>query len=201
MKKHLFLTILAATTAAFVTTGCGKNEVAETIVPEAESYMEFSPVVGKQTRATEISSADLKKNGTVLNLYGYKVNGTFSGRTDIAPFFDGTPEPLKYDGGWATSKKYEWSGLGENGKLNIFTFFSPKNVLTGITAPTQSKAASFSYTIPTTIADQEDLLVAANLDMTKSSTKGLINISFKHALSQLYFKAKLTAEGHKAVIK
>lgn len=197
MKTNLFPIAIAALA---VITGCAKNDVYDSTVTGELDKMEFTPVVGKQTRANEIISADLQKNGTVLNLYGYKTAAKFDSRASLTPFFDNTPEALTFSGYWSTAKDYAWTDLA-TGYLSIFTYFSPKNVLTGITAPTSSVPAKFTYTIPNTIADQEDLLVATQLDMTKANTGGLIAINFKHALSQLYFKAKLIGTGYKAVIR
>lgn len=199
MKKNLLFAVIAGIA---VMTGCSKNEVLDNTSAGVQDKIEFTPIVGKQTRASEILSADLQKNGTVLSLYGYNTSTVFASRNTgtFAKFFDLAPEPLKFNGYWSTAKDYEWTALNA-GYLSIFTYYSPKNVLTGITAPSQSAAAKFTYTVPNVITDQEDLLVAAHLDMNKVNTGGIIAINFKHALSQLYFRAKLTGTGYKAVIK
>lgn len=198
MRKNLLFAVIAG---LFVITGCSENK--ET--PDGEqNKMEFTPVVGKQTRAGEITSGSLQVNGTELNLYSYQTANDFSLRNSgiFAKFFDQQPEKLTYNGFWSTAKDYEWTDLTkDNLKLSIFTYYSPTGVLSGITEPTTTAAANFEYTVPNTVDAQEDLLVAANVDMTKANTNGIIAINFKHALSQVYFRAKLSGTGYKAVIK
>lgn len=201
MKKNFLFAIIAGLA---VMTGCSKNEVIEDTAPTGQDKMEFAPVVGKQTRAGEITSSSLQVNGTELSLYNYKTANDFGSRNNgvFAKFFDAQPEKLTYNGSWNTAKDYEWTELiNNNFKLSIFTYYSPSRVLTGITEPTSTAAANFEYTVPNTVDTQEDLLVAARLNMTKVNTKGIIAIDFKHALSQLYFRAKLSGTGYKAVIK
>lgn len=199
MKKNLLFAVLAGVA---IMTGCSKNNMSDDSPSKGQDKIEFTPVVGKQTRAVEIASVDLQKNGTILNLNGYKTSQLFALRNTgtFAPFFQQTPEKLTFNGYWSTPVDYEWTSLN-GGYLSIFTYFSPKDVLTGITAPTATAAAKFPYTVPNTIANQEDLLVAAHLDMNKTNTNGVIAINFKHALSQLYFRAKLTTTGYKALVR
>ena len=77
-----------------------------------------------------------------------------------------------------------------------FVAFTPNNysAISANAASCASGVAAIASTvsIPTTVANQKDLMYAAKHEATKNTDSGNVPLLFKHALSQIVFKGKLS---------
>ncbi len=80
------------------------------------------------------------------------------------------------NGAWTPSTNRYWP-------VEAVNFFATVGV-----TPTVGEKATFDYTVKGNVAEQEDILYAANLGATKDG--GAVEMNFRHALSQVVFKAK-----------
>lgn len=175
MKK-----ILLAVTAALAITGCSQNEEFDNVAQNAE--ISFNTNVSKSTRAILTENQNFEK----FIAYGYAHVG------DADKVFDGTITSVVMTGAtyekngsaWATTGSYYWP---TSGKVSFFGY-------AGVTAATYDKQdgafPTLTYTTLEGIDKLEDLVVAQTANQSKPSNNAAINLNFKHALTQVYFKLK-----------
>lgn len=173
MKK-----ILLAVTAALAITGCSQNEEFDNAAQNAE--ISFNTNVSKSTRAILTENKDFNK----FIAYGYAHGADKN--------FDGTTTSIVMDGAtyenngsaWSTTGTYYWP---TSGKVSFFGY-------AGVTTATYDKQdAAFptlTYTTLEGIDKLEDLVVAQTANQSKPANNAAINLNFKHALTQVYFKLK-----------
>ena len=208
MKKFFFLAAAAIVALA----ACTKTEADKTAY-EQSRVINFNTVTGKATKAPITGTAYLStySNFGVFAWYLAEGNWNTAAANSSAVAYMGTGSPLgtpvevAFDDDldiWAPTSTYYWPLEG----TLTFIAYSPYNAGTA----TFSNAGVFKltgFTVNTTVANQVDLLysaIAANknqnesyyVDSTNSQNsetaegdKG-VNIQFKHALSQIVFKAK-----------
>ena len=166
MKKYLFLAAVALTMAA-----CSNDETESVNTGHAISFR--TPAV---TRATEM---------TTDKLTGIKVTAlNESGES----YFSGI-EFTKVSGGTTFNSvtPYYWP----DGTLNFYAWW-PTDLTPNITGDTKS----VTFTPNTTIAEQQDFIVAtATGNKSDNETNG-VALTFKHALSQIAVKAKNTNDNY-----
>ncbi|MGL4292103.1 MAG: fimbrillin family protein [Bacteroidales bacterium] len=116
--------------------------------------------------------------------------------------------PIEYNNGiWnyvkAEDKAY-WPNKNET--LNFYAVypdldFHGTNENKGtVSYDNTKKSMNISYTVPTTIGDQQDLMYAIEIDKTKPTSGTNVNLNFKHALNQIHFLAKTDAKDLKVTI-
>lgn len=179
MKK-----ILLAVTAALAITGCSQNE--EFDAQNASNEIKVGTIVNNATRANLITNSNFNE----FTAYAYAhATGTFSG-TETSTVIPGAKYE-KPESTWSTTDSYFWPAdgsvtfLGYGGATAVYT------KATGV-MPT------LAYEVADTPAEQKDLVVAQLQNATKA-TNPSVNLPFKHALTQVYFKlmganAELTYE-------
>ena len=183
MKKILLVAV-----AALAITSCSQNEEFEN--PNQKAEINFSTIVSKATRASELTTDSLKKSDG-FQVYAYNT-GQDVMKADLSlagkEFMNGVL--LKWnetDKNWGMNPAgpYYWP-LDE--KIQFFAY-SPVSGVT-YTAPTGSGYPSFNYTIGD-VASQKDLVVAYANDQTKPNTPNTpVELTFKHILTQINFKLK-----------
>lgn len=91
---------------------------------------------------------------------------------------------------------------GADHKLNFFAVapysdFYPAVPATGNTVQysntTDDKSMKITYAVPTITSDQQDLMYAATVPMTKPEN-GNVTLNFKHALNQIHFMGRTDSE-------
>lgn len=150
MKK-----ILLAVTAALAITSCSQNEEFENEGQKTE--INFTTIVSKATRASELKTEGLKTNGG-FKVFAYNTkDNDMSAETILGetPFMDGVVVSWN-SSAWTMNPvgPYYWP---LKDKIQFFSYSPVANV--SYVKPTSSKAGypSFSYTI---VDSQEDLVVA-----------------------------------------
>lgn len=97
---------------------------------------------------------------------------------------------------------------GADDKLNFFAVapysdFYPAVPATGNTVQysntADDKSMKITYTVPTITSEQQDLMYAATVPMTKPEN-GNVTLNFKHALNQIHFMGKTDSKNLKVII-
>ena len=166
MKCKMYLLALSAMALA---TGCSNDETTELNKGNA---IDFSVTAGKLTRAEATTTNTIKE---------FKVWAFTDGKT----YMNGTPV-TKSDNKWTYSGTKFWPETDVD-----FFAVSPMVPKKGTLNITKEKKELTDYEVENGL---EDLLYAANFGETKRDAKNNtpVNINFRHALSQIVFKAKLT---------
>ena len=205
MKKFFIL----AATALVAIAACSKNE-ADTTSYEKSKVINFNTVAGKATKAP-ITGTTYSYDAPAFGVFAYYLaegnwntaaanSSAVSYMNDVEVSFNDTKDI------WAPASTYYWP---LEGKLT-FIAYSPKSAATAVFSNAGVLTLT-GFTVNTTVAAQVDLLYSAiaadktqNEDYyedtanskdseTAEGDKG-VNIQFKHALSQVIFKAKTADE-------
>lgn len=83
---------------------------------------------------------------------------------------------------WSTDRIYYWPGLDH--KLQ-FVAWAP-TAISGFTAPTTA-SKTLAYTVPATVADQKDILVAQTEEIEGTNKTTAVPLSFEHICTQVRF--------------
>lgn len=163
MKKILFSAAMA-----LVLVSCSRDEVIE--INRDSDEIRFGVVTDAATRA-----ADVYCNN---NLPGaFTVYANHNGKT----YIDG--DLIQKDGtAWVNKTGVRYWPEGD------VSFYAHVNAGTAFKGSTTAPTIE-NYTVPTTVADQKDLLYAVK---SQSQTEGQVTLNFRHALSQIVFQAKNT---------
>ena len=210
MKKYFFIAVAAVIALA----ACTKNN-ADTTAYEQSKVINFNTVVNKATKTVStvgpISGTTFSSTNDDFGVFAYYLSsGTWASHTDVTPAAYMSDVAVGFNDDldiWAPSSTYYWP---LQGTLTFIAYW-----------PKESATASFSntglltlsgFTQNTTVASQVDLLysaIAADKDENDAKytdtghskdsgdLKG-VNIKFKHALSQIIFKAKAANEVYAA---
>lgn len=212
MKKTL---LMMAVAAGAMLTGCVKNETANGGAVSGSKISFEAPAVTGITRAAlvpgEIGTGYDK--GEHFSVYAlYFANGTYTNfdagtlyMNDVETAYEETDN--YWDSENAGGKAYYWPNKGSL----TFAAYSPSGAAENCTAVAWG-AAGFTFTdftVQNNPAAHYDLLFserAYNKTQSEASSttyKGGVDITFKHALSSVVFKAKLgdTYEGHTITLK
>lgn len=201
MKKFFFLAVAAIVTLA----ACTKNEADKTNY-ERNRVINFNTVANKATKAP-ITGTTYSYDCPAFGVFAYYLasgnwntaaanSSAVSYMDDVEISFNDTKDI------WVPSSTYYWP---LEGKLT-FIAYSPKSAATA-TFSNAGVLTLTNFTVASTVAAQVDLLYSSiaadkyrnedyyeDADNSKDSEtaegdKG-VNIKFKHALSQIIFKAK-----------
>lgn len=210
MKKYFILAAAALVTLA----SCMKNN-ADTTAYEQGKVIGFNTVVNKATKAVStvgpISGTVFSSGNDDFGVFAYYLSsGTWASHPDVTPAAYMSDVAVGFDDDldiWAPASTYYWP---LQGSLTFIAYW-PKESATA-TFSTGGVLTLSGFTQATTVANQVDLLyssIAADkqdndakyTDTANSKdsgdTKG-VNIKFKHALSQVIFKAKASADVYSA---
>lgn len=195
MKKRLLISILALTAAL---TSCVKVEYDMPAADPSYSINDLSDQkIGFNTvlysQQTKASTSPLP-DGSSFRTFGFYTGAYDWGELNFSTMvsYIWYEEVSKIDGEWRTKKDYYWPKAG---KLS-FISYAPADAGLGF---------NFTEDLPNLFArDYEnngtDLLIALSKNKTLSNSQNGVDVSFRHALSQvnLQFKAKtLEANGLK----
>ena len=174
MKKSLFIIALGA----FALTSCSQDEVLDV----QKDAVQFSVVADKASRGNiyESDLVDLKKaaddkggfNVTAFNSTG----GVFMKAVDVV--WEGSIWNYTNTKFWPTTETidfYSYAPIALKNAANTTIDFNKDN-------------RTIAYEVPTTCADQIDILYAVNNNLTKET--GNVSVNFRHALAQVVFQAK-----------
>lgn len=164
--------VLLAALSALALTACVDDE---TIEMNPGNAVAFRPSTENSTRATVTTSNTIQD----FKVWGYYKKNNNSAYTS---FMEGQVVSKAGDE-WVYSPVRFWPTGGEVDFYSV----SPTSVATNITKETQQIT---DYTVNTDPAKQIDLLYAVNMGCDDRNSKNGIPVNFRHALSQVVFKAK-----------
>jgi len=202
MKKNVFSWALAALVLAGAVTSCTNSDdegmasgISKKSAPELLSFS-ASAEQSTGTRAYAVTAANAATRITSFQVWGYDAvqNALYMGEnasTGCFPVYQSTGD---YAGKWTTTPVYYWPVNALN-----FVAVSPATYagVTGNTTSSTSGVVSLTsdVVIPTDVEVQEDLMYAEGNGVTQSTDNGNMPLAFKHALSQIIFKGKISATG------
>ena len=193
MKRKEYILLSAALLIAF--TSCDKNapepandgdKIDFIATPFHESFIQAD-----QARGSETGNDDMQDFG----VYAYYTADAFIPGTSTPNFMCNT-HVKKTSGTWTYEPLMFWPN---NGKLSFFAYSPYASQGDSYTSLSSSSSTAgypqLTYTVPDDVIIQRDLLVSVPLlNQTKTSRNadGKLPLTFRHALSCIVFKAKMT---------
>lgn len=176
MNKAIYLCAAAALAMA----SCSNDELVEVAKNDA---INFRTVVGLNTKATEVKTADLDTKGVFVTTFDAAGNLLF-GETHY------------------TKQGTEWTAgqyWGNNASLDFYlTLPALNDWVTGASLAKDSKKLT-GVTVKDKIAEQVDLVAVAKTGVNK--TADAINVELQHVLSQIEIRAKNTNDNYVYKVK
>lgn len=194
MKKFIYTAIALAAVAV----GCTKSNIVD-VPAEQKTPIAFDTYNGRVpvTRAVEIT----KDNIESIQVTGFHVP-TGGGSADYTKtYMNPTVERKKSGDGWGSWGYAPLSYWPASGTLEFVAYGSNtprvEAAAAGKLVAVDGSYANFTYTVPTTVAAQEDLIAAG-----KGSYQGTTTVTFKmkHLLSRVGFKLQTVGSGTSVTI-
>lgn len=194
MKKYIYIAIALAAVAV----GCTKSNIVD-VPAEQKTPIAFDTYNGRVpvTRAVEIT----KDNIESIQVTGFHV--PTGGSADYTKTYMNPPAVTREKSGetwgaWGYSPLSYWPA---SGTLEFVAYGSNtprvEAAAEGKLVAVNGSYANFTYTVPTTVAAQEDLIAAG-----KDSYQGTTTVTFKmkHLLSRVGFKLQTVGSGTSVTI-
>ena len=179
------LKLITLSLAAIAFAGCSETELFDSHA-SMEGMIDYSLYTKRNTntRAVTLDNTNFAK----FKIYSYQniEQSSTPGAFDFSAYYD---ETVEKNTTWAGPRPRRWPA-GENDFLNFYAYSDEVNTSAYAAATAVDAHPSFSYKVPTTVADQQDLLVTAAFNQTEKTSQGKLNLDFKHALTQIAFKVK-----------
>ena len=203
MKKSLLFAALAVVAMA----SCTKNELK---VPStgSDAVISFQPVVANATKATYLTTANMKTACTSFGVFAWYGEPTLVAGGSATAYMDNVPvtydsskndDTVGEDGAWKPAQNYYWP---KNGTLS-FDAYAPADAHatspsagTGKVNSTADKGLKIENYTVAELANQYDLLYSTRTLNKSKSTDGTnttydgVDIAFHHALSAIEVTAK-----------
>lgn len=185
MKKSLFIMALGA----FALTSCSQDEVLDV----QKDAVQFSVVADKASRGAVTTTAtieDFKVTAFNANNEGVNTTTFMSGVDVTKPGDNWGYGSTKF---WPTSGainfySYSPANLAEKTFATIKMEATSTVVVEGANVTTNKGGQTLTYDAPTDCSSQVDVLYALNTGLSKKD--GEVKVNFRHALSQIVFRAK-----------
>ena len=187
MTKMMKLMPLAAS-LVLLTASCSKENVLSTELTNPANGIQFSSY-NANGLGTKGSSIDGNSEFNVANNKFQVIGYNTTSAVGTSKWMEAT---IKYTTTWAYEDANEtgyWPTNASQG-LDFYAFFPADS--SQIVDATTSAGLSLTYTVPTEVKKQIDLMYAVRKDVKKADTDGLtdgkVNLPFEHALSQIAVK-------------
>ena len=177
MKKSLFYVALGA----MVLTSCAQDEVLDT----PKNAVQFSVATENAGRGSVITTGNIDQ--FCVTAFMTETTELPNGESVTTPskfFMDDVLVNKTDNGAWDYDVLKFWPN---SGKIDFYSY-APVNDI--VVAKFEKAGQTIDYTVPRNCADQLDVLYAYNQGLTK--TANAVPVNFRHALSQVVFKAKNT---------
>lgn len=211
MKKNLFMT--AAAIAALLT-GCSTDEEIANIETSAKNAIGFNIVSnGAETKAT------IYNNGSTnfdFDVFAFNDSGdSFMGKEGDHGYSANEDNSITHDGVQITYKTDKWDYMNPaelaywpTSSLNFYavspTNFDVQSFFSHYSWSIKSDKQTIVYTttneFQTNLKDL-DVMYAVAKRQTKDTKQGVVQLNFKHILSQVLFRAKVQYESMSVTIK
>ena len=139
------------------------------------------------TKGVSIENAESFYDNFGLFIYEYDANSNWANQSSLTPNVNN--QKMLKSSGWITDKYWP----GDQKKLTFFGYAPHSTEYTSLSVSNTTGAPTLSYTVPTTVSDQKDLLVTKHTE--ERPTKDIlgdknqvVNMAFYHALTAVQFK-------------
>ena len=203
MKKVLLAALAIAAMAS-----CAKNEPAVQL-QQSDSPISFLPVVGNSTKATYLTTINMKDNCQDFGVFAWMTSNAFetdfSSASEFMKNVKVSYSPGDYitgsgedgQGAWFPEKSYYWP----NNKKLTFDAYAPADLGSGVSVTSNNTTGLkiSDYTVSSNLATQQDLLYTKDRCKDKTTNKdGVptggkydgVDLNFKHALSAIEIYAR-----------
>lgn len=191
MKKAKFLIYAALAASTVAISSCSDNDVLDSTKKKVEGLDIIVSASVDGSRATALTS----DNFTSFKLFGYQNPAT--GTDDDAQGFLNGADGVDFTGGlnaaWTTTGTAKWPTTNTDRSCNFYALsLQGGSVLGENIDPSGLQSGSFIYNSTLTgvgedayvdPANQQDLMVAANINRFQSTNGGVVNLPFKHAFA------------------
>lgn len=127
------------------------------------------------TRGAAVTQDDFYDKFHVLAYW--KKDGTSTGQ-----FYMNTDVTDKGNNLWSSDRTYIWPG-----KAHTLTFYAWAPADAGITSPSSPESTTLEYTVPTTVTDQKDVVVATTEEIAGNANTTQ-PLAFRHICTAIKFK-------------
>ena len=127
------------------------------------------------TRGAAVTQDDFYDKFHVLAYW--KKDGTSTGQ-----FYMNTDVTDKGNNLWSSDRTYIWPG-----KAHTLTFYAWAPADAGITSPSSPESTTLEYTVPTTVTDQKDVVVATTEEIAGNANTTQL-LAFRHICTAVKFK-------------
>lgn len=176
MKKSLFFVALGA----MALTSCSQDEVKHV----NQDAVTFSVVADNASRGTMITTETIKEFNVTAYLQEEFTSPSGAYTANGKVFMDAMNVTKDENGNWSPNVTKFWP---TEGAINFYSY-APLTIASGVNFAVDKQ--TIAYEVPTTCADQQDVLYAFNSGLTKADKN--VPVNFRHALSQIQFQAKNT---------
>lgn len=212
MKNYL---ILAAAIAG-VMSSCSKEEVVSTEATETSNVIGFTPYSTLNTKGLPINgTTDFETVGNDFGVTAFfnATDGATNATVESAYLGKFTEGAEIQCGGTVGAYVWDYVSTADtrywptDGSALDFYAYSPFDGTNRSSDSdyelniSQQEGMSFTnYVVPTAVADQEDFMYATHGEMEKPQTGSKVTLAFKHALTQVRFKAATKSDNMFVVI-
>ncbi len=187
MKKAKFLIYAAVAATAAIVSSCSNEDVVEQTPQKGRPIVVEASVDGD-------SRASVATSFTGFKLYGYKADANKTNFLDGVNFANSGSS-------WVSVGSANWPEGSGNCNFYAISTQGEAEAPEGIDI-TDLKNGTFSYTVPTDVAEQKDILVASQNDVTYADNAGKIKLGFKHALANVTMQVRFNwKENNKLVVQ
>lgn len=152
----------------------------------------FLPTSGPITRGTALTSAFGISD---MGIFGYytQTNSWSAVKTTATPNRINNIQWTQNNGSWGPTSSCPWkSDIPDTDNFSFFAYSPYQSGTNGISVTSTTGVPVLTYTVPTDVSSQPDLMVATTKDVR--STINTVPLNFKHALACISFKAYGTGE-------
>ena len=175
MKKAKFLIYAAVAATAAIVSSCSNEDVVEQTPQKGRPIVVEASVDGD-------SRASVATSFTGFKLYGYKADDNKTNFLDGVNFANSGSS-------WVSVGSANWPEGSGNCNFYAISTQGAAEAPEGIDI-TDLKNGTFSYTVPTNVAEQKDILVANQNNVAYADNAGKIKLGFKHALANVQLKLR-----------
>ncbi|MGN0091963.1 MAG: fimbrillin family protein [Alistipes sp.] len=173
---------------ADILSGRGRTDIAEPtyerLVLEGDDHNLYLHIVSTQgiaeslsgSRATPVTTATIADAGVSAFCFA----GDW--KDNLTPQFMYNVRVAKADG-WKTN--YRYPNNSDNVRFYAYSPYACKGVT--LSGKDDAGVPTIGYTVPTSVAEQQDLLVAVSEDIASKNSPEKVSLSFKHVLSAVKF--------------
>lgn len=163
---------IMAAIAAIAATSCSKTEIENTQSPKE---IVFAPEIGKSTRSGPINGTTFPTNDANYHFSIFAFYKPDAGSYDYAHPYINDDKVVYSNSLWKNSTTYYWPS---SGSLKFVAY-----------APWEKVTPTYNETDGLVITDFDDASTIDLMytDITGDKTSGSVDLTFKHALTQIYF--------------